>query len=96
MYVQIVDTSSGKILGSNEVGEMWFRGPQIMKGYLNKPEATRQTVDADGWLHTGKFAYNYMNKWLYRSKGDITLIIRHRVGLGCKTKPTKLQAINFK
>jgi acyl-CoA synthetase (AMP-forming)/AMP-acid ligase II len=50
---RIVDPETGRGLGTGETGEVWVRGPQVMKGYLNDPEATARTVDADGWLHTG-------------------------------------------
>jgi acyl-CoA synthetase (AMP-forming)/AMP-acid ligase II len=50
---RIVDPVTGTDLGIGERGEVWVRGPQVMKGYLNNPEATARTVDADGWLHTG-------------------------------------------
>jgi acyl-CoA synthetase (AMP-forming)/AMP-acid ligase II len=55
--VKIVDLETGAALGRGERGEVCVRGPQIMKGYLNKPEATAQTIDAEGWLHTGDIGY---------------------------------------
>ncbi len=51
--LRIVDPATGADLGEGEAGEVWIRGPQVMKGYLNNPEATALTIDADGWLHTG-------------------------------------------
>ena len=50
---RIVDLTSGDDLGVDEEGEVWVRGPQVMAGYLNNPEATAATLDPDGWLHTG-------------------------------------------
>jgi acyl-CoA synthetase (AMP-forming)/AMP-acid ligase II len=54
---KIVDLESGEALGHNKEGEVCVRGPQIMMGYLNRPEATAATVDKEGWLHTGDIGY---------------------------------------
>ncbi|HCX31277.1 MAG TPA: 4-coumarate--CoA ligase family protein [Blastocatellia bacterium] len=54
---KIVDLETGESLGPNKEGEVCVRGPQIMKGYLNRPEATAGTIDSDGWLHTGDIGY---------------------------------------
>ena len=54
---KLVDPATGAELGPNQEGELCVRGPQIMKGYLNNPEATARTVDPDFWLHTGDIGY---------------------------------------
>jgi acyl-CoA synthetase (AMP-forming)/AMP-acid ligase II len=50
---RIVDPATGADARRDEPGEVWVRGPQVMKGYLNNLEATSATVDAHGWLRTG-------------------------------------------
>jgi acyl-CoA synthetase (AMP-forming)/AMP-acid ligase II len=50
---RIVDVATGAELGPGEEGEVCVRGPQVMRGYIDDPEATAATIDADGWLHTG-------------------------------------------
>jgi len=54
---KIVDLETGEPVGPGQKGEVCVRGPQIMKGYLNKPDATAQTIDTDDWLHTGDIGY---------------------------------------
>jgi acyl-CoA synthetase (AMP-forming)/AMP-acid ligase II len=54
--IRIVD-ADGKVLGSNETGEICTRSQANMKGYWNKPDATQSTVDGDGWLRTGDAGY---------------------------------------
>lgn len=54
---KIIDLESGEPVEPGERGEVCVRGPQIMKGYLNNPEATANTIDADNWLHTGDIGY---------------------------------------
>jgi fatty-acyl-CoA synthase len=54
--VKITDPVSGETLPVGEQGELCARGYLVMQGYDQDPEATRKTVDAEGWLHTGDLA----------------------------------------
>ena len=53
--IRIVD-SSGKILGFEQAGELYIKGPQVMQGYWKKPKETLQVLDSEGWLKTGDIA----------------------------------------
>jgi 4-coumarate--CoA ligase len=54
---RVVDPATGTDVGVGKDGEIWIRGPQVMAGYLNNPEATGITIDAEGWLHTGDIGH---------------------------------------
>ncbi|KAJ6420595.1 hypothetical protein OIU84_028024 [Salix udensis] len=54
---KIVDADTGDALPPGKQGELWVRGPIIMKGYVGDPEATSTTLDPDGWLRTGDLCY---------------------------------------
>ncbi|KAL3919452.1 MAG: hypothetical protein SGILL_003748 [Bacillariaceae sp.] len=47
----------GKTLGPNEPGELCIKGPQVMMGYLDDPDKTRECLSSSGWLRTGDVAY---------------------------------------
>ncbi|XP_044477740.1 4-coumarate--CoA ligase 2-like [Mangifera indica] len=55
--LKFVNPETGSSLPRNQPGEVCIRGSQIMKGYLNDPEATAAILDVEGWLHTGDIGY---------------------------------------
>jgi long-chain acyl-CoA synthetase len=74
-YVQIW-TDDGQVLPIGEVGELCIKGPQVMKGYWNRPEETAQVLDANGWLRTGDIARMDENGYVYivDRKKDMILV----------------------
>ncbi len=75
-----VHTSVGEILSGIEVsiaddGEVLMKGPNLMLGYHNKPEDTKQAIDADGWFHTGDLGKLEGNRlWITGRKKDIIVM----------------------
>lgn len=55
----------GEDVPLGEPGELWCRGTAVMKGYLNKPQATREVIDSDGWFHTGDIVTMDKDGYIY-------------------------------
>ncbi len=86
---RIVDAEGGEDQGVGAVGELWVRGPQVMKGYLNNAEATALTIDEDGWLHTGDVAF-------IDEDGHMTIVDRVKELIkfkGFQIAPAELEAL---
>jgi len=74
--IKIIDTQTGRIVPRGTPGELCARGYAVMKGYYRNPEATRQTLDADGWLHSGDLATMNDNDYCKITGRSKDLIIR--------------------
>jgi acyl-CoA synthetase (AMP-forming)/AMP-acid ligase II len=54
---RVVDPETGRDVAPGEDGEIWIRGPQVMRGYFNRPDATRAAIDDEGWFRTGDIGH---------------------------------------
>jgi long-chain acyl-CoA synthetase len=74
---------TGEPLGQGETGEVCIRGPILMKGYWNKPEATAEAVDGEGWLHTGDIGHLDEEGFLAITDRKKDMIIRGGENIYC-------------
>ncbi|MFG3010295.1 4-coumarate--CoA ligase family protein [Streptomyces cinerochromogenes] len=79
----------GKDLGTGEPGEILIRGPQVMKGYLGRPDATTAMIDPDGWLHTGDVGHVDPDGWLF-VVDRVKELIKYK---GFQVAPAELEAL---
>jgi acyl-CoA synthetase (AMP-forming)/AMP-acid ligase II len=86
---RLVDVETGETVGAGERGELWVRGPQVMKGYHNRPEATASTLDAEGWLHTGDIGFIDEDGHLF-IVDRVKELIKYK---GFQVAPAELEAI---
>ncbi|XP_043287321.1 4-coumarate--CoA ligase 1-like [Venturia canescens] len=67
--LKVIDPETGRILNPNETGEACFKNTYVMKGYYRNPEATRETIDTEDWLHSGDLLY-------YDEEGNLFFVDR--------------------
>jgi 4-coumarate--CoA ligase len=86
---KIIDPSTGEALPEGLDGELCIRGPQVMRGYLNNPDATSDIIDGDGWLHTGDIGH-------FDADGHLIIVDRLKELIkykGFQVAPAELEAV---
>ncbi|KAL5679122.1 hypothetical protein ACJX0J_005507, partial [Zea mays] len=86
---KIVDPETGEALPVNRTGELWIRGPYVMKGYFKNAEATQSTLTPDGWLKTGDLCYIDEDGYLF-VVDRLKELIKYK---GYQVPPAELEAL---
>jgi acyl-CoA synthetase (AMP-forming)/AMP-acid ligase II len=86
---KLVDPDTGQEVGVGESGELWIKGPNVMRGYLNNEEATAATLDSDGFLHTGDIAV-VTGEGVYTIVDRLKELIKYK---GYQVPPAELEAL---
>jgi len=89
MYQKIVDPETGKELGVGEHGEVCLKGANLMKSYYKNPQATLQSIDNDGFYHTGDIGYVDDHDNLFISD-RLKELIKYK---GFQVAPAELEAL---
>jgi acyl-CoA synthetase (AMP-forming)/AMP-acid ligase II len=89
MEARVVNVATGEDLGPGTRGELWLRGPNVMRGYLGRPEATAAMLDAEGWLHTGDIGYVEADGY-FSIVDRIKELIKYK---GMQVAPAELEAV---
>jgi len=90
--VKVVD-GDGNALAQGETGELWVRGAPVIKGYINRPEATAETI-TDGWLHTGDIARLDEHGFIYIVDRLKDMVLRGGENIYCSEVETCLHKID--
>lgn len=87
--LRIVAPETGEDVDVDGDGEIWIRGPQVMKGYLNNPVATASTLTPDGWLRTGDIGHVDADGYVY-IVDRLKELIKYK---GFQVPPAELEAV---
>jgi acyl-CoA synthetase (AMP-forming)/AMP-acid ligase II len=86
---KLVDPETGEEVGPGGRGELWVKGPNVMVGYLNNPEATAVTLDEEGYLHTGDVA-EVTEEGVFSIVDRVKELIKYK---GYQVPPAELEAL---
>jgi acyl-CoA synthetase (AMP-forming)/AMP-acid ligase II len=86
---RVVEPETNADLGPGEPGELLIRSPSAMRGYLDNPEATTATIDAEGWVHTGDIVTVDTDGW-FRVTDRIKELIKYK---GYQVAPAELEEV---
>ena len=82
MEAKVID-GDGNELATGGIGELLLRGPNVIKGYLNSPEATAAAIDGDGWFRTGDIAVIDADGWIHIKDRAKDIVIRGGENVHC-------------
>lgn len=86
---RVVDPDTGRDVAPGADGEIWLRGPQVMRGYLNRPGDTRAVLDDDGWFRTGDIGHADLDGHFF-IVDRLKELIKYK---GMQVPPAELEAV---